>query len=160
MNAIAGILGNMELESTINPGRWQNDNIGVGPAVGLVQWDPFSKYINWCNANGLIYYEMDSGLQRILWELENREQYYATANYPETFAEFTTSTKSANYLGWAFVYNYERPANPTAHDRGAYAEKWYNFLMGYPGGVVPKPPIPREKLPIWLLFKMAEKRRF
>ena len=28
LNAIAGILGNMQSESAINPGRWQSDRVG------------------------------------------------------------------------------------------------------------------------------------
>lgn len=31
LNSICGILGNMEVESSINPGRWQSDRIGGDP---------------------------------------------------------------------------------------------------------------------------------
>lgn len=31
LNAIAGILGNMQSESAINPGRWQSDRVGGDP---------------------------------------------------------------------------------------------------------------------------------
>ena len=170
LNAIAGMLGNMEVESKINPGIWQNLNVGKGPAYGIVQWDPWTKYWDWCEARNLEPSEMDNNLNRIIWELENGEQYYPTKNYPETFREFSKSSKSANYLGWAFVYNYERPANPTARDRGAYAEKWYNYLVGViEGGTVPpavnpdedipENPDPRPlKLPVWLLYKFPRGR--
>ena len=130
MNAVAGMLGNMETESTINPGIWQNLNEGVGPAFGLVQWDPFTKYTNWSEENGLEPSEMDSALKRIEWELENGEQYYPTTDYPETFAEFKVSTADPYYLGMAFLRNYERPADPDQTARGTQAEKWYAFLSG------------------------------
>lgn len=130
LNAIAGMLGNMQTESTINPGIWQNLAVDVGPAFGLVQWDPFTKYTNWCAARGLDPADMDSALQRIEWELENGEQYYATPGYPETFAEFKTSTKDPYYLGMAFLLNYERPADQNQPARGEQAEYWYTYLSG------------------------------
>lgn len=130
LNAIAGMLGNMQTESTINPGLWQNMAVNVGPAFGLVQWDPYTKYTNWCTANGLDPAAMDSALKRIEWELENHEQYYATSAYPETFAEYKTSTKDPYYLGMAFLANYERPAEPNQPARGEQAEYWYTYLSG------------------------------
>ena len=89
-NAIAGLLGNMQHESSINPGRWQGDNVGKGPAYGLVQWDPYTKYTEWAPLHG--YSDpsvMDGNLARILYEVKNRIQYYATDDYPESFSEFT-----------------------------------------------------------------------
>lgn len=170
LNAISGMLGNMEVESKINPGIWQDLNAGYGPAYGIVQWDPWTKYFDWCEERGLEPSKMDNNLDRILWELENGVQYYPTVNYPETFREFSVSSKSANYLGWAFVYNYERPADPTARDRGALAEKWYNYLVSViegglappavsPDDDIPANPDPRPlKLPIWLLFQFSKGR--
>lgn len=49
-NAVAGMLGNMQSESSINPGRWQSDRVGgssEGHGYGLVQWTPYTKYTNW-----------------------------------------------------------------------------------------------------------------
>ena len=130
INAIAGMLGNMESESTINPGIWQNLAVDVGPAFGLVQWDPYTKYTSWCAERGLDPAAMDSALKRIEWELENSEQYYPTSEYPETFAEFKKSTKDPYYLGMAFLRNYERPAEPNQPQRGQQAEYWYTYLSG------------------------------
>lgn len=132
LNAVAGMLGNMESESTINPGIWQNLNVNVGPAFGLVQWDPYTKYTDWCAERGLDPAHMDSALMRIEWELANGGQYYATPSYPETFAQFKVSTKSANYLGMAFLANYERPRNPNQPERGTQAEYWYTYLLNNP----------------------------
>lgn len=48
------MLGNMETESTINPGIWQSLNSGnASGGFGLTQWTPATKYINWANNNGL-----------------------------------------------------------------------------------------------------------
>lgn len=131
LNAVAGMLGNMETESTINPGIWQSlrswgDPSGHG--YGLVQWTPYTKYTQWCDERGLSIDHIDSALMRIEWELENGGQYYKTTDYPESFEEFKRSTKSAYYLGLAFLANYERPDNPNQPQRGDQATKWYNYL--------------------------------
>lgn len=128
-NAVCGMLGNMQRESTINPGIWQNlDEGNTSLGFGLVQWTPASKYINWCTEQGLNYTEMDSNLKRILWELENGEQYYATDSYPESFSEFTKSTKSVTYLASCFLHNYERAGVSAESERQENATYWYNNL--------------------------------
>lgn len=130
-NAICGMLGNMQRESTINPGIWQNlDKGNTSLGFGLVQWTPASKYINWCNNKGLEPGAMDSNLKRILWELDNGEQYYATSSYPESFSEFTKSTKSVTYLASAFLHNYERAGVSAETERQQNAQYWYEHLEG------------------------------
>ena len=130
-NAVCGMLGNMQTESTINPGIWQSlqeNNMNVG--FGLVQWTPASKFINWANENGLYYLNIDSQLMRILYEVENKIQWYSTSNYPMSFANFTQSTQSPSYLAAAFIYNYERPASySTLSVRQSQANYWYNNLV-------------------------------
>lgn len=142
VNAIAAMLGNMQAESTINPGRWQGDNVGSGPAYGIVQWDPWSKYVDWCTAQGFSDpSEMDNNLARIMYELKNGGQWYATSDYDLSFEEFTTSTQTPEYLAAAFVKDYERPADQSASVlayRGSLANAWYSYLTGQdptpPGG--------------------------
>lgn len=142
VNAIAAMLGNMQAESTINPGRWQGNNVGSGPAYGIVQWDPWSKYVNWCTEQGFSDpSEMDNNLARIMYEVENGGQWFATSDYDLSFEEFTTSTLLPEYLAAAFVKNYERPADQSASVllyRGRLANAWYSYLTGQdptpPGG--------------------------
>lgn len=128
-NAIAGMLGNMQAESSLNPGRWQSEDVGntLG-GYGLVQWTPASNYINWCSGKDAS--EMDNNLDRIIYELNNGLQYYATATYPETFKEFTQSTKSPSYLAMAFLKNYERAGVEVAATRQQFAKNWYSYLNG------------------------------
>ena len=130
-NAVCGMLGNMQTESTINPGLWQSfqaNNMNVG--FGLVQWTPASKFINWANENGLNYLNIDSQLMRILYEVENKIQWYSTSNYAMSFTNFTQSTQSPSYLAAAFIYNYERPASySTVSTRQSQANYWYNNLV-------------------------------
>lgn len=160
INAIAGMLGNMQTESSINPGIWEGLDTGVGPGYGLVQWTPFDKYTDWCAGRGLDPSHMDSALQRIEYELENGLQYYPTDSYPETFSQFKTSTKSPYYLAMAFLANYERPADPVQPNRGTQAEAWYTFLTGEPAPSDPSQPGQKRKkgLPLMLLY-MASRRR-
>ncbi|MCU7526198.1 MAG: hypothetical protein HF308_17115 [Ignavibacteria bacterium] len=134
-NAICGMLGNMQSESSINPARWQSDNVGnTSAGFGLVQWTPASKYLNWCTSNNLPYKEMDSNLLRILWEVDNHQQWYATNSYPMSFTEFTQSTQTPEYLAQAFITNYERPADPTQPQRSTNARYWYDNLTGGSNG--------------------------
>lgn len=160
VNAIAGMLGNFQSESTVNPGIWQSLRVEGDPSghgYGLVQWTPYTKYTNWCAELGLEKSHMDTALQRIEYELENGLQWIKTSKYPMTFAEFKVSEKPPYYLGMAFVTNYERPAKiKTA--RGTQAEEWYTFLTGLPAPMDPSKPKTRKGLPLWLMY-VASRRR-
>ena len=147
-NAICGMLGNMETESTINPCIWQNlDSGNMNVGFGLVQWTPASKYINWCNDRGLEYANINSNLMRIEYEVENNLQWIPTTQYPMTFQEFKTSSHTPVYLADVFLKNYERPANPNQPNRGTQAQYWFDNLVG--GGTGDKPVFPTtEGLPI------------
>lgn len=132
--AIAGMLGNMETESTINPGIWQSLQEGnTSGGYGLVQWTPATKYINWANANKLDYKKMDSQLKRILYEVSNNIQWIDVGS-GMSFRDFTKSTKSAYDLAMIFISHYERPADPNQPNRGTQAEAWFNELNGEGGG--------------------------
>jgi hypothetical protein len=137
-NAVAGILGNMQTESTINPGIWEGLNEGnTSGGFGLVQWTPATKYFDWCTPLNLTPEEMDSNLKRILYEVENGIQWGNDSSGsppPYTFQQFTQSTDSAYNLGMNFLRYYERPLNPDQPDRGNQAEFWFSFFQGSPSG--------------------------
>lgn len=140
--AISGLLGNLQHESSINPGRWQSDDVGnASMGYSLVQWTPSSTYTEWCAAEGRSDpSEMDNAIARIIHELENNLQYYATDAYPLSFREFTQSTGSPYNLACAFAWNYERSAvvlwgteeeqEALRQQRGGAAESWYTYLTG------------------------------
>lgn len=141
-NSIFAMLGNIQAESSINPGRWQNDSVGnVSLGYGLVQWTPSTKYTNWCTERGYSDpSEMDNNLARILYEVENNLQWIATSTYNFSFKEFTTSTKSIDELAKAFLLCYERPADQSEAVqtyRSTLANNWANTLSG----VVPDDPV-------------------
>lgn len=137
VNALAGMLGNIEVESTINPGLWQSRNEGnLDGGFGLVQWTPARNYIEWAGAN---YAEGNRQCERIIYELENGLQYYPTADYPLTFREFSKSTNpDIAYLVRTFEYNYERAGDPDIPLRESNGLKWFQFLSGLPPYAVVK----------------------
>lgn len=149
-NAVCGMLGNMQTESTINPGIWESLNEGnTSGGFGLVQWTPATKLINWCNSlsPSIDYHDIESQCKRILWESENEEQW--VQNKPMTFKQFTSSTDTPENLAQVFIANYERPAEPNQPIRSSQARYWYDNLEG--GNTPPTPSLVKKcKPPIWL----------
>lgn len=129
-NAVAGMLGNMQTESTINPGVWESLSPNVNNGYGLVQWTPATKLISWAESEGLDYTSGDAQLQRIDWEVANNQQWIATSQYPMSFQEFKVSTLTPEYLAQVFIRNYERPRNPNQPIRSTQARYWYDNLEG------------------------------
>lgn len=129
LNAIAGLLGNIQSESSIFPGT---EEVG-GEGYGLVQWTPPSKFINWCNEQNppKSYYDIDAQLDRINYEKTTEEpkdkQYGDPGKYDSLeeaytyepivngtlitdFEKFATSNEPPYDLACAFLYCYERPS--------------------------------------------------
>lgn len=128
-NAIAAMLGNMQRESTINPGLWQNRDSGnTRLGFGLVQWTPAGKLINWCNTFGYDYSSIEAQCARIIYELEKGLQYRKTAKYNLTFEEFTHSKTNVRYLTNAFLKNYERAGVWALEERVSHAEYWFDYF--------------------------------
>lgn len=150
LNAISALLGNMEAESSINPGRWQSDRVGgdaEGHGYGLVQWTPYTKYTEWIHS---LYGDtsdpstIDHNLERIDYEVYYEIQWIPTSKYSMSFKEFTVSKDSPGNLAKAFLLNYERPADQseTAQNyRASLANAWYEYL----GGINPTPSKNKKK---------------
>ena len=151
-NAIAGLLGNMDLESYINPAQSElgtplyNTNFGFG----LVQWTGASRrdFVAWAGSDWETNYNKQ--LYRITYEQQGGYiQWIPVAAYGYmTFDQYAQSTATPEYLVMAFEESYER-GTPLPEVREPLARKWYNYLQGLPPG-----PIPGGNLPIWLLFKI------
>lgn len=173
MPSICALLGNMQAESTINPGRWQSDRVGgsaSGHGYGLVQWTPYTKYTEWATSNGYSDpSEMDANISRILYEVTNNIQWIATSSWSGmSFFEFTQSRNSPSDLAKAFLLCYERPANQSSSVqayRGSLADAWYEYLTGgeyvepdNPGGDTPV--ITRKKKKGYKFLLFDRKRRY
>lgn len=89
--SVAGILGNIQSESSLNPDIWSGDG-----GYGLVQWTPGSKLIDWCNSLGMNYKTVDAQCQRIQFEMENGLQWFSNPQRPDlsyiSFRDFTKLT--------------------------------------------------------------------
>lgn len=161
-NAVAGMLGNMEVESTINPGIWENltdnpetffDQYGRYPGYGLVQWTPYTKLTNWADSVGYGNTGIDVQLERIIWEQtnENGQFYSADTQYAGmTFTDFKESTLSPYELGMIFLTCYERPLDPNQPSRGENAEYWYEYITGLKFDDKTKK---KKGLPIWMMCR-------
>ena len=150
-NAICGILGNMNSESTINPAVWQSLN-DMYLGYGLVQWDDGKLFIDWAKKEGVISAAtaeavnslaysnpkklMDAELDYLIVSMntvgnwfkpDNNQSKYGTSE-TLTASQFKVSNKSADILARIFCGHYERPGVPKISERVANAKKWYNFL--------------------------------
>ena len=124
--AIAGMLGNMQVESTINPGLWQGrvvpaDIYTTEKGYGLTQWTPANKYITWADANMLDYKNGDNQMSRIQYERENNLQWSTDNILHYTWDDYVNSHESPETLARVFVWASERPEDPDIPLRQKYA---------------------------------------
>ena len=128
INAICGMLGNMQSESTINPGIWES-LIPYEGGFGLVQWTPYTNLTR-VTVTGLGM-EMDDGYAQLIWIDEytvDMGQWIATDDYNISFTEFKKSNKSVEWLASAFLKNFERAGVEVEEQRQTQARTWYNYL--------------------------------
>ncbi len=151
--ALAAILGNMQAESGINPGIWENLTPYAG-GYGLVQWTPYTKLEQWAEEEGLTWLDDgDTQLLRISYEAQNNIQWFRNEELgidpPISFEEFLHDDNySRDDMTNFWLWFYEHPADPgptTQQQRQTYAEFWWDFIGAY------------GQLPIWLLFKIRER---
>lgn len=167
---IAGMLGNFQHESSINPGRYEG---GVGPGYGIIQWTPQSALIEHASNMGLSdWTNGDTQLKVIISEIEgtngNNSWYttegFITPYYPSgatpdmigvTGNEFLHNTMNwtPDKLAIMFMVGRERPSyDPEINHvdrRTTSAIWWYNYM----GGVIPPDPPSKdtkELIVLWL----------
>lgn len=132
--SIAGMLGNMERESTMSPCLWEGldqGNMSVG--FGLVQWTPASLMHNWANSEGRDPTDINAQIDRIIYEKANGLEWYTSNDgfphaLPETWDEYISSSKTPEELAEIFMENYERPHRDYLflQERQENARYWYN----------------------------------
>lgn len=156
LQAVAGLCGNIQQESTFNPNLIE---IG-GTGHGLVQWTPpsnlydvldavYGSHEDWylgdkqCRA---IYaeYEQSTGIKD--WRIEG--QWYPTTQYPMSWKEWAESTQDPGWLAMAFEYNYERPLNHHP-ERAGYALEWYEYLKSVSPWLPPDDTLTPHTMPLW-----------
>lgn len=154
VNAVAGLLGNIALESGYNPWMWEGgfsqdtrvastDTSALTDSVhgyGLLQFTSASTYCWDSTAQGLPdfgpnYLDIpgnrnDGTAQCQFVHLTHVGKYLETSAYPETYDQYIASNQSADYLAAAWLYNYQRPLDPSATvaQRQAEALYWERIL--------------------------------
>ena len=164
---IAGILGNMQSESSINPER---EEVG-GQGYGLVQWTPISVLQNHCNTLGLSpYNDGDVQLQVLIAEILNQSgvaEWYSTSAFISNYYNSGASSDMINVTGQQFLDNsigwnpdklailfmsaYERPSyDPNVNHyqtRQSNALEWFEYM----GGIIPTSDFKKQKFK-WSIY--------
>lgn len=155
LGAVCALLGNIHVESGINPGQYEfNKNYDIDHyGFGLVQWTPGKKYIQWAQLNG--YFDKTDPIgQMVNIDLAPEGQWIEDYRFPISYDEFKQrdivsdlDTEIA-YLTEAFMRNYERPREDAAiaslPDRISYAKDRYIDFSGIPF---------KKKFPIYFYLK-------
>ena len=142
---ICAILGNMQQESGINPGIWENLQINPSRGYGLVQWTPSTYYTDWATQNG---YSISDGYPQLLWVdtvLDSGGYWVQRNGYNITYDNFKNNTdlNSIDYLTSAWYYNFENPGSgDTSLDaRKQYAHYWDDYFQDYDPANPENPPV-------------------
>lgn len=155
INAIAALAGNQAYESGFNPWRWESDIVNTANGYGLFQYTPATKYINSSVADDYPGFQpnypmgaggQDDGTAQLLFMHNNVDGgYIPTSAYNLSMQQFRESTMSPDYLASAWLYNYERPHDPSATEAGRRADAlwWYDWLVNHPwvshgSNIIPK----------------------
>lgn len=145
LEAICGLLGNIQRESQLNPGQQEGGYGGsLSRGYGLIQWTPGSDLTTWAASNGYNWY--DGTAQCILLNAECYNDVYdvvwiPTSSYTYTWDEFKRLTNVEEAVK-AYLYERERAGVSALADRIRYANEWYTYLSG-----VITPFVPRLTLP-------------
>lgn len=138
-NAIAGMLGNMMVESTVNPWLFEHrsltwDDVAAiladSGGMGLTQWTPCRKYYNWALDEQLDPKSGNTMTARIEYEHQNNLQWSLDNILHYTWEDFVTSTESPETLARVFLWAYERPADPDVTQRQANARWCFDNIHG------------------------------
>ena len=163
--AIAGILGNMDVESSVNPALIEHGNhhtlitnteclaLPTDTGVGLVQWTgngstpPIGqKLASFAIRNNKEWYDGELQCFRLEREYQLDLQFLPTTvdGVQWTWGDYVNSTDSPEHLAKVWQYAYERGGSDTAL-RQTRARYYYETI--------------RQITPVWLDFIMAKRRK-
>jgi len=127
--AIAGILGNMQWESSLIADRWEGDHVGnMSGGYGLVQWTPATNLFDWAKAQGRDHKTVSTQCARIKYEADNHLQFFKTGT---TFWDWLKSDGTPEQKADDFIRCYARPKTlDTLPERQGFARNWYDQLHG------------------------------
>ena len=162
LEAICGILGNIQQESDMNPGKME-EGYGYDPAYGkgLIQWTPYpstnpNPLFQWAAANGYDWYDGARQCEYINAEgyftnqtsgALDEKVWYPTGSWQYSWDEFKAITDVHTAVE-AYLYERERAGVAQLNNRLNYADAWYTYLSGIITPFTPRtslsypPPIP------------------
>ena len=143
--AAAGILGNLQAESSMDPTRLQN---GKGPAAGICQWETYKSYstrwgkmAKYAESKGKDWTDLESQLEYLVTELE--EQFKSYTGKTHTYYNGTVTwwpvkltldeyKKETNLSDATQIFERVvlRPSIPHREKRLQYAQEFYNRFTG------------------------------
>ena len=156
--AAAGVLGNFQKESFINPGQWEiGRNYSFSYGTGLGQWTPATKVSNYVgsqNKDAMANGDLQMGLllstpgQYSTYYLspDGSSTYYGETGLPylDSMATYSQSTDSVEELTKVWAICWERPGSSyytqSIGERVTHATHWFNTFSGTP--IPPTPPTP------------------
>lgn len=159
-NAIAGMLGNIMVESSVNPWLFEHRSLDWDdPAaillddggMGLTQWTPCRKYYTWATDN---FYDPKDGYimcDRIIYEWLNNLQWSLNNYGHHTWNDFVHSEETPELLARVWCWAYERPANPDIEQRRQNARWVFDNLCT--GRIKKKPAV------LWYMETNSKKRK-
>lgn len=156
IESVAGMLGNLQQESNINPGMKQSASASSG--WGLIQWTPSSNLTDYATAYGVDWATGEIQTQLMWDEIINGygRQWLPkpSLGYGYTGAEFSQLTDVAEACK-AYLYERERAEAEALDKRLTYASNWYEYLTGVTPPTPPTPPTPtkRKRMPVWMMCR-------
>lgn len=153
IESVAGMLGNLQQESNINPGMKQTASASSG--WGLIQWTPSSNLTDYATAHGSDWATGEIQTQLMWDEIINgyggQWKPKPSLGYGYTGAEFSQLTDVAEACK-AYLYERERAGAEALDKRLTYASNWYKYLTGV---TPPTPPAPtkRKRMPVWMMCR-------
>lgn len=146
VNAIAAMCGNFAHEGVMNPSQWEyGRGMSTDYGFGLGQWTPATKILDYLSSLGLPNYSIPGQMDRVNYESINPgTQWISTSTYNLTMIEFLSSVESPAWLASAWLYDWERPKNPSLTEaiRRQDANYYYELLSGSEPPIPPDPPEP------------------
>lgn len=156
IECVAGMLGNLQQESNINPGMKQTASASSG--WGLIQWTPSSNLTDYATAHDTDWATGEIQTQLMWDEIINGYggQWIPkpSLGYGYTGAEFSQLTDVAEACK-AYLYERERAGVEALTNRLIYASNWYEYLTGVTPPTPPTPPAPtkRKRMPVWMMCR-------
>lgn len=155
IESVAGMLGNLQQESNINPGMKQTASASSG--WGLIQWTPSSNLTGYANAQGSNWATGEIQTQLMWDEIINGYggQWIPkpALGYSYTGNEFSKLTDVSEACK-AYLYERERAGVEALSKRLTYASNWYEYLTGVTPPTPPTPaPTKRKGMPVWMMCR-------